>query len=132
MIKGIDHIGVGVRDIDRTIAVLCEVLGVPAPQVRDVPDKQARVALVDLGAIKMELIQDDSENGLLATFVRERGEGIHHFAMATDDIENDVEAFKARGVKMLHQEPRIGLRGKKIAFMSPESLGGLYCELTEP
>jgi len=132
MITGIGHIGVGVRDIEKTLAALSEVLGVPIPPIRELPEKQARVALVDLGAITMEVIQDDSENGLLATFVREKGEGIHHFCMDTDDIEGDVAKLKARGVEMIHQEPRIGLRDKKIAFISPKSLGGIYCELSEP
>lgn len=132
MIKGIDHIGVGVKDIEKTLAAMSAVLGVSVPPIRDLPEKQARVALVDLGAISMELIQDNSENGLLATFVREKGEGIHHFCMASDDIEGDVEKLKANGVEMIHQEPRIGLRDKKIAFISPNSLGGIYCELSEP
>ncbi len=132
MIKGIDHIGVGVKDIEKTLAALSAVLGVPVPPIKELPEKQTRVALVDLGAISMELIQDDSENGLLATFVREKGEGIHHFCMASDDIEGDVEELKASGVEMMNQKPRIGLRDKKIAFISPNSMGGIICELSEP
>jgi methylmalonyl-CoA epimerase len=132
MIRGIQHIGVGVKDIEKTLAALSEVLGVPVPPIKGIPEKQSRVALVQIGAITMEVIQDDSENGLLATFVREKGEGIHHFCMETDDIEADVTDLKARGVEMIHQEPRIGLRDKKIAFISPDSLAGLYCELSEP
>lgn len=132
MAKTIGHIGVGVRDIEKTARTLSEVLGVPMPEITDIPERQAKVALVDLGAISMELIQDDSENGLLATFVREKGEGIHHFCMDTDDIDGDVAALKGRGVEMIHQEPRPGLRGKRIAFISPNSLAGLYCELSEP
>jgi methylmalonyl-CoA epimerase len=131
MIKGIGHIGVGVKDIEKTLATLSEVLGVPVPPIKDVPEKQARVALVDLGAISMEVIQDDSENGLLATFVREKGEGIHHFCMITDDIEADVASLKERGVEMIQQKPVIGLRGMKIAFISPNSLAGIFCEMSE-
>ena len=132
MITGIDHIGVGVKDIEKTLAALSAVLGVPVPPIRELPEKQTRVALVDLGAISMELIQDNSEHGLLATFVREKGEGIHHFCMASDDMEGDVEKLKADGVEMMDKKPRMGLRDKKIAFISPDSLGGIYCELSEP
>jgi methylmalonyl-CoA epimerase len=130
--RSIGHIGVGVRDIEKTARALSEVLGVPMPDIKDLPERQAKVAVVDLGPISMELIQDDSEDGLLATFVREKGEGIHHFCMDTDDIEGDVAGLKARGVEMIHQEPRTGLRGKRIAFISPNSLAGLFCELSEP
>lgn len=132
MITGIGHIGVGVKDIEKTARTLSEVLGVPMPEITELPERHAKVALVNLGPISMELVQEDDENGLLGSFVKQKGEGIHHFCMDTDDIEGDIEALKAQGVKMIHDHPKMGLRGKRIAFISPESLNGLFCELSEP
>ncbi len=132
MIAGLDHIGIGIRDIERSLKAVCEVLGLPEPAIEDLPERKAKVALLDLGGAKLEFIQDDSEDGLLARFVREKGEGIHHFCMLTDDIHEEVEKLKSRGVEMIHQQPRLGLRGKLIAFISPDSLGGIHCELSEP
>lgn len=132
MIGGIQHIGVGVKDIEKTARTLSEVLGVPMPEIRELPERRAKVALVDLGPISMELVQEDDENGLLGKFVKEKGEGIHHFCVDSDDMEGDIAALKAKGVKMIHDHPKMGLRGKRIAFISPDSLGGLYCELSEP
>lgn len=132
MITGIGHIGVGVKDIEKTARTLSEVLGVPMPEITELPERHAKVALVNLGPISMELVQEDDENGLLGSFVKQKGEGIHHFCMDTDDIEGDIAALKAKGVEMIHEHPKMGLRGKKIAFISPNSLNGLYCELSEP
>ena len=132
MIKGFGHIGIGVRDIERSLEALSKTLGVAVPRIKDLPERKARVAVVDMFGIGLEFIQDDSENGLLATFVRERGEGIHHYCLLTDDIDADVQEMKERGVKMLHQQPVIGLRDKRIAFISPESLDGVFVELSEP
>ncbi len=132
MIIGIGHIGVGVKDIEKTARTLSEVLGVPMPEIKELPERHAKVALVDLGPISMELVQEDDENGLLGKFVKEKGEGIHHFCMNTDDIDGDIEALKAQGVEMFHDHPKMGLRGKRIAFINPKSLAGLWCELSEP
>ncbi len=132
MIKGFGHIGIGVKDIEKSLEALSKTLGVPVPPTRELPERKAKVAVVDMFGIGLEFIQDDSENGLLATFVREKGEGIHHYCLLTDDIDADVQEMKERGVKMLHQQPVIGLRDKRIAFISPEALDGIFVELSEP
>lgn len=132
MINGFSHIGIGVKDIEKSLTTMCEVLRVPVPPIKELPERNAKVAVLDLFGVGLEFIQDDSENGLLARFVREKGEGIHHFCLLTDDPAGDVEELKARGVKMIQQKPVIGLRGKEIAFISPESLAGIFCELSEP
>ncbi len=132
MIKGFGHIGIGVRDIERSLEALSKTLGVAVPRIKDLPERRARVAVVDMFGIGLEFIQDDSENGLLATFVREKGEGIHHYCLLTDDIEADIQELEERGAKMIHRHPVIGLRDKRIAFISPESLDGVFVELSEP
>ena len=132
MIRGIGHIGIGVKDIERHLKALSEVFGVPIPPIKDIPERKSRVALVEMGPISLEVIQNDDENGLLGSFVKQKGNGIHHYCLITDDIDADVAALKQRGVKMLHEEPIVGLRDKRIAFISPESLDGIPVELSEP
>jgi methylmalonyl-CoA/ethylmalonyl-CoA epimerase len=80
----------------------------------------------------LEFIQDSSEDGMMARFIKEKGDAIHHFCLLTDNIEDDVEALKQRGIEMLDQTPRIGLRGKKIALTKPSALNGITIELSEP
>jgi len=132
MIKGIGHIGIGVKDIERHLKALSEVFGVPIPPIKDIPERKARVALVEMGPISLEVIQDDNENGLLGSFVKKHGNGIHHYCLITDDIDADVAMLKDSGIKMLHEQPIVGLRDKRIAFISPESLDGIPVELSEP
>lgn len=131
MIKGIGHIGIVVKDIEKSLTAISQALAVPAPAVRVVPEKKAKVALLELGGVELEFIEDDSEEGELARFVRERGDSIHHFCLLSDDIEEDLRVFQERGVEMLDQRPRIGLRGKKIAFTKPRALNGISIELSE-
>ncbi|MGE5618706.1 MAG: VOC family protein [Sphingomonadaceae bacterium] len=132
MIKGVDHIGLGVKDINSTLEAFARVLKVPIPPVKYVAEKKMWVALLELGPINLEILQDDSDDGMLATFTRERGDGIHHFCVASDDIDADVEEMKRRGIEMMHEHPVMGVRGKRIAFTRPDALNGIPMELSEP
>ena len=69
---------------------------------------------------------------MMARFNKEKGDGIHHFCLLTDNIEDDIEVLKQRGIEMLDQKPRIGVRAKKIAFTKPSALNGITIELSEP
>jgi methylmalonyl-CoA epimerase len=132
MIKGVGHIGIVVGNIEETISAISTAFGIDAPQVRENPEKKVKFAVVNLGGVGLELLQDDSEDGDLAQFHRERGDAIHHFAVLTDDIEGDIDTLQNRGIEMADQSPKIGLRGKKIAFSKPSALKGIPFELSEP
>ena len=132
MIKGIGHLGIAVKNIEETLAAIAKAFDLPMPPIRDVTEKKMKVAVVDLNGIGLELIEDYSEDGVFAKFVKERGNAIHHFCLLTDDIETDIEVMKSRGVQMVDQKPKFGLRGKRIAFAQPSVLGGIPFELSEP
>jgi len=132
MLKGIGHIGIAVRDIEKTLTAIAALLQVPVPPIKDVPEKKARVALLQLGPIGLEFVQDDSEDGALGRFVRERGDGLHHVCILSDQIEADVQALVARGVEMASVRPAVGLRGKKVAFAKPSAANGIVFEFSEP
>ena len=133
MIKGIGHVGVAVSNIDEVVQSVSKALGIPAPAVKDVPSWKIKVAVVHVGDQAFELLQDYSESGMLATFRREHGKnGIHHVCLISDDMEADIAAFKQRGVEMADEKPKLGVRGKRIAFTKPSVLGGVPIELSEP
>src|SRR3990172_1243399 len=116
MIKGIDQIGIAVKDIERSVAALCAALDIPAPSIVEIPERRAKMAQLHFGAVSLEFVQDESEEGRFALFVQKKGNGLHHFCLVTDDIDGEIEAFRRRGVEMEHQQPVLGLRGKRIAY----------------
>ncbi|NIO04406.1 MAG: hypothetical protein GTO13_09250 [Proteobacteria bacterium] len=85
-----------------------------------------KCAVVDLSAIGFEFIEDCSGEGEFATFVKEGGNAIHHVCLLTDEIEVDIKVLEKRGIEMVDQVPRIGLRGKKRAFTRSSSLKGIF------
>jgi methylmalonyl-CoA/ethylmalonyl-CoA epimerase len=132
MIKGIGHLGLFVKDIQATVEALSKIVDIEKPAVKEFPDAGLKCAVVDLNGIGLEMIQDAKPDGPLAQMIEEKGDMIHHFCLLSDSIAKDVEMLKARGVSMADQEPRVGLRGKKIALTTPEALNGITVELSEP
>ncbi len=132
MIKAVGHLGIVVKDIDASLKVLSKIIDIQSTAIKEFSEKKMKCAVVELGGIALEFIQDSSEDGMMAQFIKEKGDAIHHFCLLTDNIEDDVEVLKQREIEMLDQKPRIGLRGKKIAFTKPSALNGITIELSEP
>ena len=132
MIKGIGHLGIVVKNIEKSLNALSQIVDFEPPTINEFPDKKMKCAVVEMNGTALEFLQDNSEDGFLAKFNREKGDAIHHFCLLSDDMEEDVAALKDKGVQMRDLEPRIGLRGKKIAFTAPDALGGISIELSEP
>jgi methylmalonyl-CoA/ethylmalonyl-CoA epimerase len=132
MIKGIGHLGIVVKDIEKSLNALSQIIKVEATAIKEFPEKKMKCAVVETKGVALEFIQDNSDDGLIARFFRERGDSIHHFCLVSDNIEQDIEALKKKGVEMMDQKPRIGLRGKKIAMTMPSALNGIIIELSEP
>jgi methylmalonyl-CoA/ethylmalonyl-CoA epimerase len=132
MIKAIGHLGIVVKNIETSLNALSQILEFERPAIREFPEKKMKCAVVEVNGIALEFLQDDSEEGFLGQFVRKNGNSIHHFCLLSDNIEEDIESLKQKGVAMMDQTPRTGLRGKKIAFIAPEVLDGIAIELSEP
>ncbi len=132
MIKGIGHLGIVVKDMEKSLKRLSQIIEFERPAIKEFPEKKMRCAVVETKGVVLEFLQDDSDDGFLGRFRREKGDAIHHFCLVSDNIEEDVEALRNRGVEMMDQKPRIGLPGKKIAMTMPSALNGITVELSEP
>jgi methylmalonyl-CoA/ethylmalonyl-CoA epimerase len=132
MITAVGHLGIVVKDIEVSLNALSKVIDIQSPVIKEFPEKKMKCAVVELGGVALEFIQDSSEDGMMAQFIKEKGDAIHHFCLLTNNIEDDVEVLKQRGIEMLDQKPRMGLRTKKIAFTKPSALNGITIELSEP
>jgi methylmalonyl-CoA/ethylmalonyl-CoA epimerase len=132
MIKGIGHLGIVVDDIEKSLDALSKIIEFEKPAIKEFPEKKMRCTVLDVNGLTLEFLQDNSEDGFLAKFGKKRGNAIHHFCLLSDNIEADVEDLKQRGVEMMDQKPRIGLRGKKIAMTQPNAFNGITIELSEP
>ena len=71
------------------------------------------------------------EEGTIAEYLENHGPGLHHVALATDDIEAALDDAVDAGVDLVDEEPRPGAWGHEVAFLHPESTGGVLVEFVE-
>lgn len=131
MLMMIDHVAFAVRDLRDALRVYAEVLGLELECEELVEEQKAMVAVFPIGDVKIELLQSTDPDGPVGRFIEKRGEGMHHIAFRVDDIEATLEELRAKGLRLIDDEPRIGAGGAKIAFIHPKSTNGVLIELVE-
>lgn len=129
--KKVDHIGIAVRSIEEVLPYYTETLGCPLLKIEEVESQKVRVAFIDAGNIKLELLEPTDGEGAVAKFIEKRGEGIHHIAFGVENIEQRMEELRASGVKLLNDAPKPGAGGAMVAFLHPKSSNGVLYELCE-
>jgi methylmalonyl-CoA/ethylmalonyl-CoA epimerase len=128
----IDHIGVAVSSIDDSIGLYTDAFGMAEQHRETVEEQGVKAVLLEVGEGHVELIEPLSPESGVARFIERSGEGIHHVAYQTDDIEAALTAVRAAGLRLIDDEPRIGIRGSRVAFIHPKATGGVLTELVEP
>ncbi len=131
MIQGIDHIGIAVRSIDEQLRFYRDTLGLNAVEIETVEDQQVRVAVIQLESGRIELLEPTSDQSPIAVFLERKGEGLHHLALATDSIGQQIAQLCDQGVRMIDDKPRHGAAEALIAFIHPRSTGGVLTELCQ-
>ena len=131
MIEKVSHIGIAVQSLTESLKVFEQALGLPLQSIEVVEDQGVRVAMLPVGETRLELIEPMNETGPIASFLRRKGEGIHHLCLEVDDLPAALEALKQRGVRLVDEQPRIGAGGAKVAFLHPSSTHGVLLELHE-
>jgi len=132
MFERIDHIGVAVEDLDAAIALYGERLDLELVHRETVESQGVEAVLLEIGEGHVELLRPLSEDTPVGKFIAKRGAGLHHVAYQTDDIDRTLGAVREAGLELIDQEPRIGIRGSRVAFLHPRSTGGVLTELVEP
>lgn len=133
MIKKIEHIGVVVKDLNKSLKRYTSLLNLKLEEIEEVKVENAvnRVAFLPVGETRIELVETTAETGLAAEFLKERGEAIHHIALEVEDLEREFRDLKSRGVEFLWDRIIQGSRGSKVAFFKAEEFNGVYIELVQ-
>ncbi|MFC1587647.1 methylmalonyl-CoA epimerase [Planctomycetota bacterium] len=131
MIQDIDHIAIAVNSLQEGLAIYRDCLGMELKEIEEVPDQQVKTAVLMAGDRRIELLEATSSDSPVGKFLQKYGPGIHHIAVAVEDIETAIAACQAKGMQMIDQQSRIGAGGAKIAFLHPRATGGVLLELTQ-
>ena len=127
----LDHIGIAVRDLDTALAFYRDALGLEIEGVEEVPSQHVRARFVPVGGTTLELLEATSPQSAIARSIERRGPGLHHLTLRVDDIAAVLARLKARGVRLIDEEPRPGAGGSLVAFIHPSAAHGVLVELKE-
>lgn len=131
MITHIEHIGIAVKSLETAIPYYEKVLGMKCYNIEEVADQKVKTAFFKVGQTKIELLESTSPEGTIAKFIEKKGEGVHHIAFASDNVEAELAHAEAEGVQLIDKAPRKGAEGLSIAFLHPKSTMGVLTELCE-
>ena len=131
MIKKVEHIGVAVENIEKSVHIFRDLLGMPLEKVYESDVIKTKIAFFSVGGCTIELIEPMDPSSPAAKFIQKRGEGIHHICLGVENVEAALREFEAKGIELLNKTPRKTQDGRIIAFLSPKSTNGVLIELME-
>ncbi|NNG07700.1 MAG: methylmalonyl-CoA epimerase [Desulfobacteraceae bacterium] len=130
-VKHIDHIGIAVKGIAQAGKFYTDILGLKIEDIENVADQKVNVAFIPITDSEVELLESTEPDGPVAKYIDSRGEGVQHIAFRVENIEEALKELKAKGVRLIDQEPRKGAGGAKIAFIHPKETHGVLVEICE-
>jgi methylmalonyl-CoA/ethylmalonyl-CoA epimerase len=127
----LDHVGIAVADLSAALAFYRDALGLEIEGTEEIASQQVRVHFAAVGVPRIELLEATAPSSPIAKFIEKRGPGLHHITLRVDDVAAVLATLKARGVRLIDEQPRPGAEGALIAFIHPSSTGGVLIELKQ-
>ena len=134
--SGLNHLGIAVASVAEARTFYETVMGAVFEGEEVVAEQRVRTVFLRVGegptALRIELLEATSDDSPVAKFLAKRGPGLHHVAYTVDDVPAALAAAEQAGVRLIDSVPRRGAHGAEIAFLHPQSTGGLLTELCRP
>lgn len=132
MLNKIDHVGIGVYDLDAFIEKYEKLFNIKPRRVVTAKEMFTRIAFFKLGESMLEILSPITEGkGPIGEFLRNNGEGLHHIGYRVDNLKSLWEKMKKDNVKLMYKEPMLIDDGALIAFIEPEETGNVLTELVQ-
>jgi methylmalonyl-CoA/ethylmalonyl-CoA epimerase len=131
----IDHIGIACFDLDKTVEFYRSTYGFEVSHTEVNEEQGVREAMLlinrtdDGGACYLQLLEPVREDSAVGKWLAKNGEGVHHIAFGTADVDSDSEEIRGKGVRVLYDEPRRGSMDSRITFLHPKDCHGVLTEL---
>ncbi len=131
MIKSINHIGIAVKDLDVSLQTFKNLLQVTEIHYETVVKQKVKVASFKIGEVRIELTQATDESSPIAKFIEKKGEGIHHIAFETDNVNDELQRLKNLDFSLINEQAETGAHNMLISFLHPKSTNGVLTELCQ-
>jgi methylmalonyl-CoA/ethylmalonyl-CoA epimerase len=130
----IDHVGIAVADLDAAIAFYRDTFGIVSVHEEVNAEQGVREAMLAVGdgSTRIQLLAPLDASSTIAKFLDRNGPGMQQLAYTVDDVAATSAELRARGLRLLYDEPRRGTAGSQVNFVHPKDAGGVLIELVEP
>ncbi|MBW0105790.1 methylmalonyl-CoA epimerase [Pseudonocardia sp. KRD291] len=135
LVVAVDHVGIAVPDLDEAIRFYADTFGLVSTHEETNTEQGVREAMLAPpgGSDTMvQLLAPLDENSTIAKFIGRNGPGIQQVAYRVRDVAAAGDALRAKGLRMLYEQPRRGTSDSKVNFVHPKDAGGVLVELVEP
>ncbi len=130
-ILDVHHVGIAARSMEAAYAFYRDALGLPLVKEGVVEPRGVRAAMLGVGRSYVEVLEPFTEESPFARHIAERGEGLHHLALWSDDIDRDVERLRDLSVALADRQPREGFTGR-LSYLAPAAFDGALLEVVQP
>jgi len=127
----LDHVGIAVKDLSAALAFYRDALGLHVEVPEEVASQRVRAHFIPTGEASLELLEATASDSAIAKYVEKRGPGLHHITLRVEDIRAALDQLKAKGVRLVDEQPRPGAEGALVAFIHPSSAHGVLVELKQ-
>ena len=131
MIKKIEHVGIAVKDLNKSNSLFKKLLGEASYKTETVEAEAVTTSFFKLGDQKIELLQAETGNSPVSKFLNKRGEGMHHLALHVEDLQKEIERLEKEGFSFVSKTPTKGADNKMILFLHPKTTNGVLVELCQ-
>ena len=128
MVRGVHHLGIAVPDLDAAVETYRRLFGAEVEHRAVVEDQGVEACSLRVGVDRVELLAPLGPDTPVGRFLASRGPGMHHVALEVDDVAAELARARAEGAQLIDEAPRVGLFGLRVAFVHPESTGGVLAE----
>ena len=130
MAFSLDHLGIAVKSL-ATAKGIYEKIGLVPSREEVVAAEKVKVVMVPVGETRLELLEPTSEDSVIAKFIANRGEGLHHVSIRVPDLNAAVQKLRSAGTRLVSDEIKIGAGGHRYIFLHPSGTSGVLIELVE-
>lgn len=133
MSKNLSHVSIVVPDLEAAIEIMREVHGLASGPIKENVQQGVRLAYVDLGNSKIELMQPLTAESAVGKFLAKHpGGGLHHVCFGVDEVAAETATLAEKGLRVLGDgKPAYNVHGQKIAFVHPADFFGALLELEQ-
>lgn len=143
---GVAQVAILVKDLDRTVENYWTQFGIGPwhfytygrPLVKQMSyhgqpaDYQMRIALSQIGPLRIELIEAQEGDSIYRDFIKEHGYGVHHLGILVEDMQTALAQVTSTGMNMIQDGAGFGLDGDgHYAYLETEDTLGVTLELIQ-